>query len=64
MNPDSSVKVAVKTVRSKPDFFSMVSFSMNCILQSLQPNNSKHDDNLDYLLSEKFYNDINRLLSK
>lgn len=64
MNPDSSVKVAVKTVRSKPDFSSMVSFSMNCILQSLNPNNAKRDDNLGYLLDEKFHADINRLLAK
>jgi hypothetical protein len=51
INPDSSVKVAVATVRSKPDFDSMVSFSLNCIMQALNPNNSRRDDNLRFLVS-------------
>lgn len=49
-NPDSSVRVALTTVRNKPDFESMVSFALNCIMQALHPNNSRHEENLRYLL--------------
>jgi hypothetical protein len=63
-NPDSSVKVAVATVRNKPDFENMVSFALNCIMQALNPNNSRHDENLRYLLQEKFQLNVCQLLAK
>lgn len=63
-NPDSSVRLAVTTVRNKPDFESMVSFSLNCILQALNPSNSRHEENLKYLLQEKFHLNLCSLLAK